>query len=79
MRLLLVGVFLFIAFLTNPGEEEHREAAHIKAEENDISMKDKTITVKDYWICSLTSSVEKEQQKIIGAGAFTQVFIFREP
>lgn len=79
MRLLLVGVFLLGAFLTNPDISQHEIAAQQKAKKNGISMRGKSVVVDDYYVFSLTNIEEDNDKKIIGAGAFTQVLLFRNP
>jgi hypothetical protein len=79
MRLLLFGVFLLLAFLTNPDISQHEIAAQEKAQQNGISMRGKTVVVDDYYVFSLTNIEENNDKKIIGVGAFTQVLLFRNP
>lgn len=79
MRLLLAGVFLLLAYITNPGLEQHKEAAHKKAKANHIPVIGRKIEADDYYVFSLTYSRSLTNRKVIGAGAFTQVIIFRNP
>jgi hypothetical protein len=79
MRLLLFVVFLILAFLTNPDIAQHEIATQEKAKQNGISMHGKSVVVDDYYVFSLTNIEEGNDRKIIGAGAFTQVFLFRNP
>ena len=73
MRLLLVAVFLLLAFITNPDLEAHQEA--VARKENLNHVKVGLIDIDDYYVFSLTK-VTTPDSRIIGAGAFTQVVIF---
>lgn len=79
LRLLVVVVFLLIAFVTNPTPEQHQEALARKADQNNVDIRGKKIVVDDYYVFSLTHVLENDEDKVIGAGAFTQVVIFRNP
>lgn len=79
LRLLVVVAFLLIAFVTNPPLEAHHQAVERMAEKENIDMEGMKVEMDDYYIFSLTHSVRGDQRKVIGAGAFTQVVIFREP
>jgi predicted membrane protein len=67
-------VFVIAAYITNPSVDEHQEAVQKKAESTSVSVNNKNITVKDYWIFSLTEL--GREKKVVGAGAFSHVFIF---
>jgi multisubunit Na+/H+ antiporter MnhG subunit len=80
LRLLVVAVFIFIAYLTNPVQEQHQEALSRRATKEGLSIKGTQVEVDDYYVFSLTNSINtNEEKKVIGAGAFTQVVIFRNP
>ena len=79
ISLLLIGLFLVIAYFTNPTDEQHRHAAVQKAERTGTSLKGKKARRENYYIFSLTRIDGADGHKIIGAGAFTQVFIFSKP
>ncbi len=79
LRLLVLVVFLLIAFVTNPPVEAHREAVERKAAKENSDVEHVTIEADDYYVFSLTHSVTRGERKLIGAGAFTQVVIFRQP
>lgn len=79
VQLLFFAAFLFVAFLLNPDEEKHRQAVIDKAGRNGVSLKNKHVTAEDYWIFSLTHLKDGNEQRTIGAGAFTYVFIFGRP
>lgn len=76
LRLLIVAVFLLLAYLTNPGLEQHRQAVLRKAEKNNHPLTDQTIVIDDYLVFSLTRIEDENRSKVIGAGAFTQVVVF---
>jgi hypothetical protein len=73
MRLLLIVVFLFLAWITNPDVDDHYQA--VSAEFPEQKIKPNDVTVDDYYVFSLTK-INSEESKVIGAGAFTRVFIF---
>lgn len=79
ISLLLICLFLVVAYFTNPTEEQHRRAALQKAERTDSSMRGKKARRENYYVFSLTRIDHQDGHKIIGAGAFTQVFIFSKP
>jgi len=79
LRLLVLVAFLLIAFVTNPSTEAHQQAVERKAEKENINLKRVTVEVDDYFVFSLTHTVKDDERKLVGAGAFTQVYIFREP
>jgi membrane protein required for beta-lactamase induction len=79
LRLLLVVVFLGIAYLTNPDLEDHQQAVKEKAESNNTSLSGKTVAVSDYLIFSFTRIIEGDDDKLVGVGLFTVVWIFRTP
>lgn len=79
-RIILVAVFLGIAFLTNPKEEKHQWAAQEKARVKHIMLKPESIKIKDFRVASLTQfELSQNESKTIGIGLFTKVFIFRNP
>ncbi len=73
MSLILVGVFLLIAYVTNPSIESHRK--EFQKEYPMEILKTRHVGLEDYYVFSLTTF--GDEKKVIGAGAFTQVFIFR--
>lgn len=79
VSLLLIGLFVVIAYFTNPTEEAHRRAVLQKAERTNTTMKGKKARRENYYIFSLTRIDLADGHRIIGAGAFTQVFIFSKP
>jgi hypothetical protein len=79
MRLLLVVVFLALAYATNPELEQHKKAVYEKAKANHLRTIGKKIEADDFYVFSLTYSQGLSERNVIGAGAFTQVFIFRNP
>ena len=78
-RIILVAVFLLIAFLTNPGDKKHQEAVDKKAREGKIKLITPRVKVKDLWVASLTQVKDDGDEKTIGIGLFTKVFVFRDP
>lgn len=79
-RIVLIAVFLGIAFLTNPKEEKHQWAAQEKARVEQITLKPERIKIKDLKVASLTLYEHPDgDYKTIGVGMFTKVFIFRNP
>lgn len=79
ISLLLIGLFLVIAYFTNPTEEMHRNAVLQKAERTDASMRGKKVRRENYYIFSLTRIDHRDGHSIVGAGGFTQVFVFSKP
>jgi hypothetical protein len=79
ISILLIGLFGIVAYLTNPSEESHKQAVLKKAEENKITLRDKKVKREDYYFFSLTGIDEQGEHRIIGAGAFTKVFVFSKP
>jgi hypothetical protein len=80
IRLLVLVVFLILAFITNPPAGHHTLAATRKAEKEGVSMKGVQITSADYHLFSLThAEYASGEKRVIGAGAFTQVYIFATP
>ena len=79
LRLVLFGIFLIIAYYTNPDTEQHTRAVVEKAERTDVDLKGKNIVVDDYYVFSLTNIVDNAGSRVVGAGAFTQVVIFSKP
>jgi uncharacterized membrane protein len=75
-KLLVLAIFLAIAFYTNPTEEQHKAAVVRKAEKNDISMKGKLVDRENYIVFSLTKLSHQERSTVVGVGAFTKVLIF---
>jgi|SRR5690606_15869172 len=76
LRLLVVAVFLFLAYITNPVLEQHQQAVAQKAIKNNSNVKMSSVEADDYWVFSLTRITTQERTRVIGAGAFTQVIIF---
>lgn len=79
ISIVLIAAFLFVAFVTNPTVEIHEEAVRQKAEAENISMKKKTVETDNFYVFSLTKVVSDSEKKLVGAGAFTKVLIFRNP
>jgi hypothetical protein len=79
ISLLLIGVFLILAYFTNPNDEQHREAVKEKATKVQMILKNKKIVRENYYIFSITKVYHKDEHRVIGAGAFTKVFIFAKP
>lgn len=79
LRLVLFGIFLLIAYFTNPDTEQHTQAVVNKAERTEANLKGKNIVVDDYYVFSLTNIADNAGSRVIGAGAFTQVLIFSKP
>lgn len=78
IRLALVFVFLVIAYFTNPNADDHRRAVKEKALETNVKLNGRTIQISDYKIFSLTKLVSDEEEKLVGVGLFTKVWIFRD-
>lgn len=76
-RLLLIAVFLIIAYLTNPSLEKHTLAVKAKAEKDNVKFQNKSVTVNDFKIFSLTKVTSDDDKRLVGAGLFTRVWIFR--
>lgn len=76
-RLLLIAVFLIIAYFTNPGLEKHTQAVQAKAEKDNVKFRNKSVTVSDFKIFSLTKVSSEDDERLVGAGLFTRVWIFR--
>jgi hypothetical protein len=78
MRVLMIVVFLLLAYFTNPSIEQHVTAVQNKAEREDKKISLKRVEREDYKLFSLTKLAEGDEKKIIGAGAFTKVVVFAE-
>jgi hypothetical protein len=76
MRILLIVVFLGIAWLTNPETTDHIDA--VEKAYPDVHAVAKHCNANDFFFFSLTEWMHGEP-KVIGVGAFTQVIIFRSP
>jgi hypothetical protein len=76
MRVLLIVVFLGLAWLTNPDTTDHCEAVEKKYP--GVRAVVKHCHVDDYYVFGLTEWIDGDR-KVIGVGAFTQVVIFRSP
>jgi type IV secretory pathway VirB3-like protein len=79
ISLVLIVVFLLFAFFTNPTEEMHRRAVIEKARKTGTPLRNKRIARENFYVFSLTKVYRGEEKRIVGAGAFTQVFIFSKP
>jgi hypothetical protein len=79
ISILLIGVFVILAYFTNPTEEMHRAAVLRKAEQEDIPMRNKKVVRDNYYVFSLTKIRHADESKVVGAGGFTQVIIFSKP
>jgi hypothetical protein len=78
VSILLIGLFVVIAYFTNPSEERHRAAVIEKLEKENLTARP-VVDRENYYVFSLTSVNKSNDRKIIGAGAFTRVFIFSKP
>jgi hypothetical protein len=78
LRIALVAVFLILAYITNPDTQEHIHAVEVKAEKTGASLRHKEVKVNDFKIFSLTKIVADDEEKLVGAGLFTKVWIFRD-
>jgi ABC-type multidrug transport system fused ATPase/permease subunit len=76
-RLLLIAIFLVLAYLTNPGLEKHQQAVEKKAERTNTKLRGRNVSVSDFKIFSLTKISDDDHNKVVGAGLFTKVWIFR--
>jgi hypothetical protein len=76
MRILLIVVFLGLAWLTNPDTTDHCHAVEEKYP--DVPAIVKHCNRNNYYVFGLTEWTDGDT-KVIGAGAFTQVIIFRSP
>jgi energy-coupling factor transporter transmembrane protein EcfT len=79
ISILLVGLLALIAYFTNPSLEKHREAVQAKARKENISMRNKKVDRESFYIFSMTRVKEGADFKVVGAGAFTKVIVFRNP
>jgi hypothetical protein len=79
ISILLIGLFLIFAYFTNPTDEQHREAVKQKAVRIDASLKNKKVVRENYYVFSITKLNHRDEHRVIGAGAFTKVFIFANP
>jgi hypothetical protein len=68
-----------IAYVTNPSVENHKEAVQKKAAKEGISLRHKKVERENYYLFSLTRLSQGDEGKVIGAGGFTQVIVFRKP
>jgi hypothetical protein len=76
LRLLLLFAVVVAAYLTNPSPEKHQEAVQRKADEQDVTVRNKNIQVTDYKVFSLTNIADKKDTHCVGIGAFTKVWVF---
>ena len=76
-RLLLIAIFLIIAYLTNPSLEKHTLKVKEKAEKDHVKFGNKSVAISDFKIFSLTKIVHGDDERLVGAGLFTRVWIFR--
>lgn len=76
-RLILVIIFLALAYFTNPSLVRHEVAVRTASEKNGTSLEGWTVTVMDLKVASITRLTQDGSAKVVGAGAFTKVWIFR--
>ncbi|HEY9005729.1 hypothetical protein [Ohtaekwangia sp.] len=76
-RLLLIAIFLVIAYFTNPGQLRHQHAVDEKAEKTGIKLHGRNVSVRDFKIFSITQISDHRDKKTVGAGMFMKVWIFR--
>lgn len=74
-RIIIIAVFLLIAYFTNPGIKKHENAVHAKNSKINISNR---VSIKDLKVASLTQLKTKGEIEVVGMGAFTRVWIFRD-
>jgi hypothetical protein len=79
ISVILILVFMLLAFLTNPSLEMHERAVQRKATQTDTALKGKRVQRDNFYLFSLTEIIEGKDRSLVGAGAFTQVFIFKKP
>lgn len=77
LRIVLVLMFLGLAYLMNPGLVRHRKAVEKKAQEAHLSMHNRDVVVEDFYLFSLTKVRYQQNERFVGAGAFLQVWIVR--
>jgi hypothetical protein len=76
-RLILIVIFLVLAYVTNPSIIRHQAAIDARAEKTNASLKGWDLKVTDLRIASITKITDGTETKIVGLGAFTRVWIFR--
>ncbi|MBT1710267.1 hypothetical protein KK062_18615 [Fulvivirgaceae bacterium PWU5] len=76
-RLILVIIFLALAYITNPSLVRHEAAVRTKSEKDGTSLEGWTVTVTDLKVASITRLTQDDSNKAVGVGAFTRVWIFR--
>ncbi|WP_267292043.1 hypothetical protein [Parachryseolinea silvisoli] len=76
-RLILVIIFLALAYITNPSLVRHEAAVRTKSEKDGTSLEGWTVTVTDLKVASITRLTQGNSNKAVGVGAFTRVWIFR--
>jgi ABC-type transport system involved in cytochrome bd biosynthesis fused ATPase/permease subunit len=74
--IILIVVVLALAYFTNPDESTHRENLKNKAKELSVKIRQKLVAVDDYKIFSLIKVKVDGEEKIVGIGAFGQVWYF---
>ncbi len=79
VSILLVALIVIIAYFTNPTEQMHKEAVLNKAKSTDSSMRNKKVSRENFYVFSITAVDHGDEHRLVGAGAFTQVFIFNKP
>lgn len=86
MKKLLIGLVILgvLAFVTNPNEQKHREAVKKAINDEDNSeigkslkgfLVNNTIIREDHYVYSTTKLKVLGQEKVVGYGFFTLVFI----
>lgn len=79
-RIILIFIFLALAYFTNPGIERHENAVKKRSGGKLATLIPGRIVVKDLQVASITQVKSLNgDTKNIGIGMFTQVFIFRDP
>lgn len=71
--IIILIVFLVVAYFTNPEERTHHNGLKDAVKKN---ITDKLVKIDDYKIFSLTKVKVKGEEKIVGFGAFGKVWYF---
>ncbi len=76
--LIIVLILGALAFFTNPKESAHRQSLKDAIQDLPVKVREKSISVDDYKIFSITKVKVRGKEKIVGIGAFGKVWYFND-
>lgn len=74
--IIAVVVILVVGFFTNPNEADHKQSLREKAKELSLRLRERTVSVDDYKIFSVTKVKVKGEDRITGIGFMGKVWHF---